>query len=76
MTLQEAKSLKGGDIVHHVWLKNADGTPMRAKVLSVKTWKTRPNEVLVSVKHGLWDFAKFREYELDLLRAGDGLNHE
>ena len=71
MTLDQAKTLKPGDMIHHVTRKNADGSPMRAKVLSVKTWKTRPTEVLVSVKHGLYDYAKFAEYELNQIELGD-----
>lgn len=64
MTLEQAKALRPGDMTYHTSKKNADGTPMRAKVLSVKTWKTRPLDVLVSVKHGLYDYAKFDQDEL------------
>ena len=76
MTIETAKTLKPEDMIHHVTKKNADGSPMRAKVLSVKTWKTRPAEVLVSVKHGMYDYAKFAEYELDQIEPGDGRNRE
>jgi hypothetical protein len=67
MTLSEAQSLKPGTTVYHVTKKNADGSAMRAKVLSVKTWKTRPTDVLISVKHGMYDYAKFNQNELDQL---------
>jgi hypothetical protein len=70
MTLNEAKALGQGDYVHHATKKNADGSPMRAKVLSVKTWKTRPECVRVSVKHGLYDYATFTESELDQIEVG------
>ena len=70
MTLEEAKTLKNGDMVHHVTKKNADGSPMRAKVTSVKTWKTRPNAVEVHVKHGMYDYATFGESELHLIDKG------
>ena len=70
MTLDQAKNLKSGDYIHHVSKTNSDGTPMRAKVLSVKTWKRTPSRVLVSVKHGLYDYAKFNEYELDQIELG------
>jgi hypothetical protein len=63
-------------MIHHVTRKNADGSPMRAKVLSVKTWKTRPAKILVSVKRGLRDYAKFPEYELDQIELGDGRDVE
>ena len=72
MTLSEAKSLTSGSYINHVTKKNHDGTPMRARVTSVKTWKTRPNEVRVSVKHGLRDYATFNEYELDQIAIGYG----
>ena len=59
MTLQQAKSLKHGDYVHHVSAKNADGTPQRFQVQSVKTWKTRPDDVLVCAKRGLKEYVRF-----------------
>ena len=71
MTIEQAKNLKAGDIIHHVSKKNADGTPMRAKVTSIKTWKTRPDDILVSVKHGLYDYAKFNQNQLDQIDIGD-----
>lgn len=71
MTLDEAKSLRHGEMVHHVSRKNADGTPMRARVTSVKTWKTRPNEVEVHVKHGLYDYAVFSQYDINLIEKGE-----
>ena len=72
MTLNEAKGLRAGDMVHHVSKKNADGTPMRARVTSVKTWKTRPNAIEVHVKHGMYDYATFGENELSQIERGDG----
>lgn len=72
MTVEQAKALTSGDMVHHVTKKNADGTPMRARVTSVKTWKRSPERVQVNVKHGLYDYASFNEWELDQLAIGDG----
>lgn len=41
---------------YHAWLKNADGTPLRCHVTGkCKTWKTRPDEYRLPVKHGLRD---------------------
>ena len=41
---------------HHVHLKNADGTPVRCRANGTcKTWKTRPNDYRLPVKHGLRD---------------------
>lgn len=57
MTLDEAKGLHRGQIIHHVSNVNADGTPQRWRVNGmVKTWKTRPDDVRVPIKHGLWDY--------------------
>ena len=72
MTIQEAKLLHNGEMIHHVTKKNADGSPMRARVTSVKTWKTRPGEIEVHVKHGLYDYAVFSASELDEIDIGDG----
>ena len=72
MTLQDAKNLKAGDYIHHVTKKNADGTPMRAKVTSIKTWKRSPERVEVRCKHGLYDYAIFTERELDQINIGEG----
>lgn len=39
---------------HHVRLKNADGTPVRCRANGrCKTWKTRPEDFRLPVKHGL-----------------------
>ena len=70
MTLSQAKALKAGDMVHHVSKKNVDGTPMRARVTSVKTWKRSPERVEVRVKRGMYDYAVFGESELDLIDPG------
>lgn len=59
--------------MHHATEKNADGTPRRFKVLSVKTWKRTPDKVIVSLKYGLRGFAKVDEDGLDLIKKGDGL---
>ena len=72
MTLTEAKTLKSGDYIHHVIKKNADGTPMRARVTSIKTWKRSPERIEVRCKHGLYDYATFNESELNQINIGDG----
>lgn len=72
MTLKQAKLLKQGDYVHHVTKLNADNTPMRAKVTSIKTWKRSPSKIVVSVKHGMYDYAKFNEYTLNEIALGYG----
>jgi hypothetical protein len=64
MLINEAKELRIGQTVYHTSKKNADVTAMRAKVTSIKTWKTRPFNVEVHVKRGLYEFAVFYEDEL------------
>jgi hypothetical protein len=70
MTIDQAKALCSGAMVHHVTRKNADGSPMRAKVTSIKTWKTRPQSVEVHVKHGMYDYAVFTERDIDQIEVG------
>jgi hypothetical protein len=42
---------------YHVTLKNADGTPARCRRNGkTQTWKTRPVEFRIPVKHGLYDY--------------------
>jgi len=43
-----------GTIFYHVKLKNADGTPLRARVNGkCKTWKNRPDDFKLPMKYGL-----------------------
>lgn len=70
MTFGIALTLKPGNYIHHVSRKNADGTPMRAKVTSIKTWKTRPNDIEVHVKHGMYDYAIFDASRLGEIEVG------
>jgi len=67
MNLEQAKQLRNGQTVYHTVKKNADGTPMRAKVTSVKTWKRSTDRVEVGLKHGLYDYAKYDEHEIQYL---------
>jgi hypothetical protein len=69
MNVSEAKGLHVGAAVHLHDRFNADGTPMRARVTSVKTWKTRPEEVEVHVKHGMYDFAVFMAPDVERIHA-------
>jgi len=73
MTIDEARTLKTGDMIHHASKQNVDGTPMRARVTSVKTWKTRPGDIEVHVKRGLYEYAVFCASDLDMIGLGDGL---
>lgn len=68
MTLDQAKSLQPGDVLHHVSQTNADGTPQRWRVSgAVKTWKTDPSRVRVPVKFGLRHSDAITETNLHLL---------
>ena len=56
ITKDIATSLTHGQILHHTTFRNADGTPVRVRVNGAcKTWKTRPTEFRLPVKHGLKD---------------------
>lgn len=56
LTLKQAKELRHGQTVYLIGLYNADGTAMRARVSgAVKTWKTRPDEVKVPIKRGMYE---------------------
>ena len=53
ITIDQAKLLKHGDIIHHVSEKNADGTPLRARPNGrIRLWKTRPKHFSLPMKHG------------------------
>ena len=40
----------------HVTIKNKDGTPTRCRAMGqCKTWKTRPDDFKLPVKHGLYN---------------------
>lgn len=67
MTLDEAKALQPGTILHHTFYKNADGTPERWHVNGkVKTWKTVPSRVRIPIKYGLNCYDYLTERSLTL----------
>ena len=56
VTKSQAMNASYRDEFEHTTAKNADGTPTRCRVNGAcKTWKTRPNEYRLPVKHGLYD---------------------
>lgn len=66
ITLEQAKQLKHGQILHHAQARNADGTPQRWRVSGkVKTWKRSPHRVEVPLKHGLYSHRHLTEEDLD-----------
>lgn len=59
MTLEEIKGLSG-----HAKVIANDGALRDVKINgAVKTWKTRPNEVSVPVKYGMYEYARFETAE-------------
>lgn len=57
ITKQQALTLHHGQILHHVSARNSDGTPQRWRVNgATKTWKTRPADFRVPLKHGLYTY--------------------
>ena len=62
ITLKQAKQLKHGDIIYNKYYQNTDGTPQRWKINGkVKTWKTRPSEIKIPIKRGLYGVPYRRE---------------
>ena len=54
ITKEQALSTTYRQTVQHVRLNNADGTPLCARVNGrCKTWKTRPDDFQLPMKHGL-----------------------
>lgn len=68
LTLKQAKSLRVGQTLYHLKNKNADGTAQRWKVNGKpKTWKTRPEQVSVPIKHGLYSYDTLTHRDLHLV---------
>lgn len=69
LTLEQAKALKRGDILH-------DKGMGRWKVNGqVKTWKTDPTRVRVPVKHGLYAYGYITEANLTMVTLGEPPRH-
>jgi len=66
VSLRDAKRLRSGTTLYHKRYKNADGSAERWRVSGKpKTWKTRPKEVQVPIKHGLYDYSYLTHYNLN-----------
>jgi hypothetical protein len=66
ITLDQAKKLSHGDILHHCELRNADGTPQRWRVSGkVKRWKRTPDRIEIPIKRGLYQFDYLTENYLN-----------
>ena len=65
ITVNQAKNLVSGNIV---FTKGPKGHPQKWKVTGKpKTWKTRPDEVKVPVKFGLYSCAYITEANIHLI---------
>ncbi len=72
MKVTQAKQLKPGQVIYAIPKsgafnnsgKNADGSLMRFKVTSVKTWKRNLDKVLIGIKRGLYEYYKINENEI------------
>jgi hypothetical protein len=66
VTFENTKTLKPGVILHHSGARpNADGTPARFRVTSVKTWKRDPDRIEIRVKRGLHEHYVWTEATFD-----------
>ena len=73
ITLEQAKALQPGDLVNTPAYKNADGSVQRWRVSGkVKVWKTRPDDVRVPIKHGMYDNSYLTDTMLDEFELGYG----
>ena len=67
MTRDQALTLPTGTVLHHISLRNADQTPLRARVNGrPKLWVTRPAEFRLPMKHGLQHCFYITERDADL----------
>lgn len=64
MDMHDARRLRAGSMIYPKGKYNADGTAMRARVTSVKTWKTRPTEIQIGYKHGMYDTGYLNQHDL------------
>ncbi len=73
ITLEQAKALQYGDMIHHRTNTNANGTPQKWRVNGkVKRWKREPDRIRVPLKHGLYTYDYLTENELDIVNMGVG----
>jgi hypothetical protein len=66
LTIEQAKALQSGDVLYVQVTSSLGRTSWkRMRVTSVKTWKTRPNEVRVGLKFGLYSAGALTERNLE-----------
>ena len=66
ITLEQAKNLRVGQVLHSNYATNSDGSCQQWHVNGkAKTWKRRPDLVQVPLKYGLWSYFHLIENQLD-----------
>jgi hypothetical protein len=76
ITLEQAKQLTPGTMLHSENNKNADGTCQRWKVNGrVILWKRSPDRVHVPVKHGLRHYDIVTENDLTEVHLASECEH-
>jgi len=77
ITLEQAKGLKHGDIVHHETNYNADGSCQRWRINGkVKTWKRDTGRIRIPVKNGLYKFDYITQHDLHLVHLEKDCTNE
>lgn len=65
VSLAQARRLRYNQVIYHRRLKNVDGSAQRFVVKGKpKTWKTRPKEVRVPLKRGMYEYGYLTENNL------------
>lgn len=68
ITLEQAKALRPGMVLHHATKRNADGTPQRWMVNGQpKVWARTPTRVYVPLKHGLYTYDCLTENTISMV---------
>ena len=68
ITVEQAKKLEQGDILHEDGKYSADGKPRRWKVVgSIQTWKTKPDKVSFTMRTGLYSLCRMTQYDLQFM---------
>lgn len=65
LDLETAKSLTAYDRLYSNKFTASNGGPITVRITSVKTWKSRPQDVLVKVKYGLREFFSIDQHKLN-----------
>ncbi len=65
ITIDQTKNLQYGQIIYYLGARNRDGSLARFRVNGkVQTWKTRPNDIRVPLRHGLYEFWALENHNL------------